>query len=276
METKVFYDTDLIGLPTETTTLGIDRKRFVTVNREAFLDSSNSLDKLALDLFPDVHLVAIKDKISRQANQINWIGRIEGAPKSRVDIGVFSKPIMFICNVTINYGNPGYEPAFYRLMDAGIVSGQPVFAIEKMSNKCSFPDGPLSGLDMEVDSYIGKILWCRPFYGWGWASSKNGLGPRHTDYIPKPFRFRLERICCFEDERRGGVGVIQEPGHLNNYFWIVFSLRHAGRGNFTDHVAHYNISIAENPPVDNENGWPVSPLKQDSVSLAGFCEISVQ
>jgi hypothetical protein len=40
----------------------------------------------------------------------------------------------------------------------------------------------------------------------------------------------------------------------------------------------YNLSIAEGQPVDNDEGWPVSPLsaKGDSISSHGFCEIGVQ
>jgi len=121
------------------------------------------------------------------------------------------------------------------------------------------------GLDESTDAFVGPLLDVRPFYGWGWD------GNVEAPAAPESFRVRLHRIWRERGDRRGGVGLVQEPGHRYHGYWVLFSTRHEGTFNFTSAPGHYNVSLSETEPVDNSSGWPVAAAGGDHA--AGYAEI---
>src|SRR5579872_3402791 len=116
MVLKLFHDTDLTGRvqPNPPNIRGIERERFVTVDMEPFVERPDSITSVILNFFPDVHLIAVKEKVQRKEDSIEWRGRIQGAPKSNVTVSVYPKQKLFMCNTLIKYRNPGFEPAWYQ------------------------------------------------------------------------------------------------------------------------------------------------------------------
>jgi len=72
-------------------------------------------------------------------------------------------------------------------------------------------------------------------------------------------------------ERRGGVGLVEEPGHPYDGKWAVFSIREVGNFNFTSSPGTFNLSLHAAKPADSGEGWPV--FANDDHDAGGYAEI---
>lgn len=121
-------------------------------------------------------------------------------------------------------------------------------------------------LDNSVKRLVGSYLNVIPIHGWAWC------GNAEAPDAPAVFKIRLVRLFRWQCELRGGVGIVENPKHLFDGSWIVFSTRHEGTFDFTDQLEHYNIVLSSAEPVENEEGWPViGPTKK---SATGFAQIA--
>jgi hypothetical protein len=95
----------------------------------------------------------------------------------------------------------------------------------------STPGGD-SRLDDSVLEFIGKRIFARTFYGWGWAEGDNERTNSVPVKVPTSFHFQIVEFIDWNDERRGGIGHIEEPGHIYDGYWLLFYISPCGRGCF--------------------------------------------
>ncbi len=107
------------------------------------------------------------------------------------------------------------------------------------------------GLDETAKDALGKTLYVRTSYGYGWSNSGT------PDPMPLPdFEIELHGLWKFKGQLRGGTARVTQIGHPADGLWLVFSTRHTGHYNFRDKLGEYNLSIGRGEPVFDEAGWP--------------------
>ena len=127
----------------------------------------------------------------------------------------------------------------------------------------------MDGLDETAKDALGKRLYVRTSYGYGWSNRVT------SDPMPLPnFEIELHALWKFRGQLRGGTARGTEMGHPAKGLWVVFSTRHTGHYNFRDKPGEYNLSIGRGEPVADESGWPMfdsEPLHSGwgSVSFRG-------
>jgi hypothetical protein len=98
-------------------------------------------------------------------------------------------------------------------------------------------------LNDSVLRYVGGTLCARPVYGWGWGVT----GGSPVD-VPQVFHFRLESLFDWNNERRGGIGLVQQPGHPYDGWWFLFYTRLCGLFDFDSTITDYNFHLGINKP----------------------------
>jgi hypothetical protein len=88
----------------------------------------------------------------------------------------------------------------------------------------STPGGD-SRLNDSVLEFIGKRIFARTIYGWGWAEGDNERTNSVPVEVPTSFHFQIVEFFDWNDERRGGIGHIEEPGHIYDGYWLLFYMR---------------------------------------------------
>jgi hypothetical protein len=124
------------------------------------------------------------------------------------------------------------------------------------------------GLDDTAFDAIGKKLFIKTDYGWGWAKS-NDNNPMPT----KGFELVLDELWYYQNEvLRGGIGQVITEDHPYYGYWVLFDTRHKAHYNFIDKIGKYNIAVGKNRPTEvTEHGWPI--LGKDVVLVQGFGEV---
>ena len=79
------------------------------------------------------------------------------------------------------------------------------------------------GFTPECDQFVGKILQFIPIEGWGWSGT-HPIDPAG----PSPFRALLKELPPCQGVKKGGLAIIQEPGHPFEGWWVDFRIRHKG------------------------------------------------
>jgi hypothetical protein len=134
-----------------------------------------------------------------------------------------------------------------------------------------------ASLDDSTESFVGQTLVVRPFHGYGWteASAESREFSHRSIAAPELFVVRLERLWgTGDDARRGGVARVENPGHLLDGMWLVFSTRHEGIWNFTDRLGVYNVDLSSIEPSTHKDGWPQYPAESRPVrAYQGWAEI---
>jgi hypothetical protein len=119
-------------------------------------------------------------------------------------------------------------------------------------------------------SFEGKLVLVRPHYGYGWCRL-NHNEPRLTYKEasgPSEFNLRVQSFIEVEGELQGATGVVEQPGHQCNGWYVTFSLRHQGSYDFKANPPHCNISVGP----EFEGG--TEPTVKGMGALAGFAVIS--
>ena len=111
------------------------------------------------------------------------------------------------------------------------------------------------GLEESCKSYLGKSVAVKPVYGWGWSRLDAPEIPVPAEFngVPRPFHCRILGFFYFGEELRGAIGRIEEPGHIYDGLWVVFSTRVVGVHNFTDHLPYCDVQIGSVAPGGE---WP--------------------
>jgi len=126
---------------------------------------------------------------------------------------------------------------------------------------------PSDTLSPDSNNYIGESLRVAPIYGWGWSDDQ-----------PADFNMRLLALQAdAAGAVKGGHGEIVAPGHKYNGYFVVFSLHHKGRWNFTDNIADYSICIFRELPLSWQAiavNFTPSKLPR-TYSTCGFARIGV-
>lgn len=119
-------------------------------------------------------------------------------------------------------------------------------------------------------SFEGKLLSVKPHYGHGWCRL-NPNEPRLTykeTAGPSEFTLRVLSFIEVAGELHGAKGMVEQPGHQCNGWFVVFSPRHRGVYDFDVNPPHCNISVG--PQLDES---PEPKVKGDG-ALAGFAVVS--
>src|SRR5215467_8290532 len=126
------------------------------------------------------------------------------------------------------------------------------------------------GLRQTCESFLGKQVDVRPFYGWGWHRRDPNLPALTYDEAAGPPPFRAEVLAFFSEgpEVRGGSAIVRDPGHSLDGQFIVFSTRHVGTFDFGDPNVAYNVAIG---PI--LSAGPL-PRIEGSVGLDGWAKIA--
>ena len=127
-----------------------------------------------------------------------------------------------------------------------------------------------------VIRHLGAKLCARPIYGWGWGI----VGGSPVD-VPTVFHFQLESLFDWNNERRGGIGRVQEPRHPYDSWWFLFYTRVCGVFDFDSAIADYNFHLGTNKPGLHSPAhdpvmatrWPL-PKFENCESLWGFGSIA--
>lgn len=103
-------------------------------------------------------------------------------------------------------------------------------------------------LDDSVLHYVGQIVCARPVYGWGWGKGSDDGMNSHPIDVPPSFHFRLTEFFDWNNERRGGIGQIEQSGHIYDGQWMLFYTRLCGCFDFIHKISDYNFHIGVNHP----------------------------
>lgn len=110
-------------------------------------------------------------------------------------------------------------------------------------------------LDIQkTDSFIGEILWCRPYAGYGWGLRESGIASEidiFQDRVAPDGDFRLIVKDFFDmlGTRRGFYGRIEEPSHIFHGLILVATTMSSGLFDFTDRLCmRYDVEIGEDMP----------------------------
>jgi hypothetical protein len=94
---------------------------------------------------------------------------------------------------------------------------------------------PKTSLASSCQNHLNRLLLVETHYGSGWHYPENAdkvVSNRDLEPIPN-FLFRLTGFTPFEDdERRGGMGVIEDPSCRFHKYHLEFSTRHLGTFDF--------------------------------------------
>jgi hypothetical protein len=101
--------------------------------------------------------------------------------------------------------------------------------------------------------WAGKTIFVFPVQGYGWQKINTTAPPPypHTPgiQVPLSFHVRVKEFVYEENQIAGAFGIIEEPNHEFNGFWIAFFARTDDvLLNFTTNVGPYNILIAPDKP----------------------------
>ena len=111
------------------------------------------------------------------------------------------------------------------------------------------------GLDLSAEKYRGNLIAVKPVYGWGWSrlDVPDLPVPAQINGVPHAFHCRIQHFFSFHDELRGAVAVIEEPGHIYDGLWVVFSTRAIGSHDLVNNLPYCDIHIGSDAPVGE---WP--------------------
>ena len=129
-------------------------------------------------------------------------------------------------------------------------------------------------------SFQGELGCFKPGYGWGWSRLD-----KTDEYVPVDypqieqaglFRIRVHRFFSFQGELRGIVGLVEQPRHLFDGFWIVAAQMHGGEFDLTDKLClRWDIELGPGTPTQEE--WQhirdVSPIYSGFGILASSEEV---
>lgn len=136
-------------------------------------------------------------------------------------------------------------------------------------------------LDESVLEYIGRVVFARTGFGRGWGEGHDEREDSVPVEVAPSFQFRLAEFYDWNDERRGGIGRIEQPGHIYNGHWMLFYTRVCGCFNFVDQITYYNFHIGRNRPSlyppshcpKMAEAWPL-PNFGDGLSVWGYGQIA--
>jgi len=142
--------------------------------------------------------------------------------------------------------------------------------------------GGHSRLDDSVTDFVGKHACARPVYGWGWGEGNDERTDTVPVEVPSPFMFRVSEFFDWNGERRGGIGRIEQAGHIYEGYWLLFYTRQVGCFDFSWRIANYNFHIGRNrpslfPPSKDPKmaeAWPL-PCFDCCSSIWGYGRIGV-
>ena len=130
-------------------------------------------------------------------------------------------------------------------------------------------------------AYEKEQVYVVPFYGWGWNLVQQGkfldLTQDETQG-PAPFHIRIRNFYHYRGELTGATGIVEEPGHLCNHFFVAFYVRQ-DKADFTENISAYNIQLGTHDPIlelrpdNDEEDWPHWNFGE-SVCVMGFCDIA--
>jgi hypothetical protein len=137
-----------------------------------------------------------------------------------------------------------------------------------------------STLDDTCDAFIGKVVYIRPIYGYGWRHEGHGHFSGYPG-VPTPFHARIQRFFGYRmNRRRGFFANVEEVGHPFDGFYMVGCTRHRGCFNFTDRPSAYNMLLSiEEPRIGDESDpnstahWPAW-FPGGNTHSAGFGDIA--
>lgn len=145
----------------------------------------------------------------------------------------------------------------------------------------STPGGD-SRLDDSVLEFAGRLIAARTIHGWGWAEGHDDREDSVPVEMPPSFVFRVSEFYDWNQERRGGIGRIEQAGHIYDGHWLLFYTRVCGSFDFVQKIADYNLHISHGrpslyPPSKEPRmavAWPL-PCFGDCPSVWGYGRIAV-
>jgi hypothetical protein len=109
------------------------------------------------------------------------------------------------------------------------------------------------------------LLCFRPFYGWGWwrlgdGGDKISLAYEEVDRAGD-FHIRVQRFFSFQEELRGIVGRVEQPGHLFDGLWAATWTMNVGEYDLTDNLCgRWDIELGPTEPGGGD--WPAEPVAE--------------
>ena len=143
----------------------------------------------------------------------------------------------------------------------------------------STPGGD-SRLDDSVLEFVGRLVAARTIYGWGWGEGHDDRTDSVPVDMPPSFQLRVAEFFNWNQERRGGIGRVEQSGHVYDGHWLLFYTRVCGCFDFVQKIADYNFHIGRDrpslyPPTKEPRmaeAWPL-PCFRDYSSLWGYGRI---
>ena len=108
---------------------------------------------------------------------------------------------------------------------------------------------------MGFDSISRELSWqidsCEAglWLGWSRLDAPEIPVPAQINGVPHPFHCRSQHFFSFQDELRGAVAIIEEPGHIYEGLWVIFSTRVIGTHNFVNNLPFCDIQVGADSPV---------------------------
>lgn len=115
--------------------------------------------------------------------------------------------------------------------------------------------------------YEGRLLFCKPGYGWGWSRLDKSDDDAFVDFAEVdragPFHIRVHRFFSFQAELRGIVGRVEQSGHMFDGMWAATWTMIVGEFDFVQKLCHrWDIELG-----------PVEPSGDDRPEIRGASPI---
>lgn len=128
-----------------------------------------------------------------------------------------------------------------------------------------------------VEEFVGKHVNVNPLPMlqalWSRIDNDRIISVSEADTYGKKFRMRIEGFWDYLGKRYGGIGRVEQEGHILDTFWIVFSVSKVDTFNFSDPKHHYHITVGPEKPIFWRSRWPV--LDKGSPRLQGMANIKI-
>jgi hypothetical protein len=123
-------------------------------------------------------------------------------------------------------------------------------------------------LEASCASWVGRDLFVRPYYGWGWRRDGVPLSEEELERIDGAgcFAVRVERLFVFGGALRGVVGRIAIAEHPLGGLEVVAAEMLTGRHDFVERLCmRYDLQIGLGPATGED--WP---CLADAGTLEGY------
>jgi hypothetical protein len=132
-------------------------------------------------------------------------------------------------------------------------------------------------MDESVERYVGELIKAKPLDMlqalWIHLDSKQIIYANQREIYGKNFCVRINRFWDYLGRRYGGIGRVEDTGHVFQGFWVIFKIMAVDKHNFRDQRHAFDVNLGPNEPILWRDRWP--RLETGIPRLSGIAQLTV-